>query len=83
MSRTTYKIKSPLMGTFYSASGPGEKPYVEVGQHVNASDVVCIIESMKVFTELRTDQGGIIKTILVENEEPVMKNQDLIEIEIG
>lgn len=71
------------MGTFYSAPRPGEKPYVEVGQHVNASDVVCIIESMKVFTELRTDQGGIIKTILVENEKQVMKNQDLIEIEIG
>ena len=83
MSRTTYKIKSPLMGTFYNAPGPGEKPYVEVGQQVNASEVVCVIESMKVFTELRTDQGGIIKTILVENEEPVMKNQDLIEIEFG
>jgi acetyl-CoA carboxylase biotin carboxyl carrier protein len=83
MSRTTYNIKSPLMGTFYSAPGPGEKPYVEVGQQVNASDVVCVIESMKVFTELRTDKGGFIKTILVENEELVMKNQDLIEIEIG
>jgi biotin carboxyl carrier protein len=71
------------MGTFYSAPGPGEKPYVKVGQQVNASDVVCVIESMKVFTELRTDQGGIIKTILMEDEEPVMKNQDIIEIEIG
>ena len=71
MSPTTYKIKSPLMGTFYSAPGPGEKPYVEVGQQVNASDVVCVIESMKVFTELRTDKGGFIKTILVENEELV------------
>ncbi len=83
MSPTTYKIKSPLMGTFYSAPGPGEKEYVEVGRQVNASDVVCVIESMKVFTELRTDKGGFIKTILVENEELVMKNQDLIEIEIG
>jgi len=71
------------MGTFYSAPGPGEKPYVEVRQQVNASDVVCVIESMKVFTELRTDKGGFIKAILVENEELVMKNQDLIEIEIG
>jgi len=83
MSRITYKIKSPLMGTFYSAPGPGEKPYVEAGQQVNASDVVCVIESMKIFTELRTDKGGFIKTILVKNEELVMKNQDLIEIEIG
>ena len=77
MSPTTYKIKSPLMGTFYSAPGPGENPYVEVGQQVNVSDIVCVIESMKVFTELKTDKRGFIKTIMVEDEEPVMKNQDL------
>jgi len=51
MSAETYKITSPLMGTFYKASAPGEKPCVEVGQKVNASDVVCMIESMKIFTE--------------------------------
>jgi biotin carboxyl carrier protein len=45
-------------------------------------DVVCIIESMKVFTELRANHNGIVKRILVENEDPVMKNQELIEIEV-
>ena len=82
MSPETYKITTPLMGTFYKASAPGEKPLVEVGQKVKASDVVCMIESMKIFTELRADQGGTVINILVDDEEPVMKNQELIEIEI-
>ena len=82
MSPETYKITSPLMGTFYKASAPGEKPLVEVGQKVKAADVVCMIESMKIFTELRADQGGTVVKILVDDEEPVMKNQELIEIEI-
>ena len=82
MESKTYKVTSPVMGTFYRASAPGEKPLVEVGQKVNASDVVCMIESMKIFTELRADQAGIVKKLLVEDEEPVMKNQELIEIEI-
>ena len=81
MGANTYKIISPVMGTFYRALAPGEKPLVEIGQKVNASDVVCMIESMKIFTELRADQPGTVKKILVENEEPVMKNQELIEIE--
>ncbi len=82
MSPETYKITSPLMGTFYKASAPGEKPLVEVGQKVKAADVVCMIESMKIFTELRADQGGTVIKILADDEEPVMKNQELIEIEI-
>ncbi len=82
MNPKTYKVTSPVMGTFYIASVPGEPPFVEVGQHVNASDVVCLIESMKIFTELRANQGGIVKNIFVKNEEPVIKNQELIEIEL-
>ena len=82
MSPETYKITSPLMGTFYKASAPGEKPLVEVGQNVKAADVVCVIESMKIFTELRADKGGTVIKILADDEEPVMKNQELIEIEI-
>ena len=82
MNPETYKITSPLMGTFYKASAPGEKPLVKVGQKVKTADVVCMIESMKIFTELRADQGGTVINILVDDEEPVMKNQELIEIEI-
>jgi acetyl-CoA carboxylase biotin carboxyl carrier protein len=83
MSPETYKITSPLMGTFYKASAPGEKPLIEVGQRIKAADVVCVIESMKIFTELRADQGGTVSKIFVEDEDPVMKNQELIEIEIN
>ena len=82
MSPETYKITSPLMGIFYKASAPGEKPLVEIGQRIKAADVVCVIESMKIFTELRADQGGTVIKILADDEEPVMKNQELIEIEI-
>lgn len=81
MASKVYRIASPVMGTFYRAAAPGAKPLVEVGQQVNASDVVCLIESMKIFTELRTERAGIVKKILVENEEMVLKNQELIEIE--
>ena len=81
MGSNTYKVTSPVMGTFYRASAPGEKPLVEIGQQIQASEVVCVIESMKIFTELRADQPGTVKKILVENEEMVMKNQELIEIE--
>jgi len=81
LSAETYKITSPLMGIFYRAPAPGENPFVEVGQRVNIGEVVCVIESMKIFTELRTDQAGTVKRILVENEDTVMKKQELIEIE--
>jgi len=83
LSEKTHMITSPIMGIFYRSSTPEENSYVEVDQKVNASDVVCLIESMKVFTKLRADRDGTVKKILVENEETVMKNQDLIEIEIG
>lgn len=83
MGETTYRIASPVMGTFYRSPSPEDPPFVEEGQKVDASEVVCLIESMKVFTELRAGQAGTVKRILVENEEAVMKNQDLIEIEIG
>ena len=83
MSPKTYKITAPLAGTFYEAPSPEEPAFVEVGQKVNAGDVVCIIESMKVFTELRTEQGGIVRDILVEDEDAVMRNQEIMEIEIS
>ena len=83
MGSETYTITSPVMGTFYRAAAPGESPLVAVGQQVETSQVVCVIESMKIFTELRAERAGTVKKILVENEEPVMKNQGVMEIEIG
>lgn len=82
MSPTLYTVTSPLMGTFYRSSGPDAEPLATPGQSVEASQVVCIVESMKMFTELRAEKGGRIKRFLVENEDLVMKNQALIEIEV-
>jgi len=81
MSDKIYEVKSPLMGTFYRSSSPEEAPLVKIGQKVNTSDVVCIIESMKIFTEIRCEHGGVVKEILMENEDMAMKNQTLIIIE--
>ena len=69
--------KSPMVGTFYRSSAPGAKPFVEIGQTVNAGDTLCIIEAMKLLNEIEADQGGVIKTVLVENGQPVEYGQPL------
>ncbi|HEX4986706.1 MAG TPA: acetyl-CoA carboxylase biotin carboxyl carrier protein [Burkholderiales bacterium] len=70
-------VKSPMVGTFYRSSAPGAKPFVEVGQNVNAGDTLCIIEAMKLLNEIEADQGGAVKKILVENGQPVEYGQPL------
>ena len=82
MSDERYMVTSPLMGTFYSAPAPGEKNFVEIGQKVGSEDVVCVIESMKIFSELKADRPGTVTRIMVTNEDMVMKNQELIEIAV-
>ena len=82
MNPGMFTVTAPLTGTFYRAPSPEEPPFVEKDRKVAAGDVVCIIESMKVFTELRTDAGGIVRNILVEDEQLVARNQGLIEIEV-
>jgi acetyl-CoA carboxylase biotin carboxyl carrier protein len=79
-SMRIYKVTAPLTGTFYQAASPEEPPFAAVGQKVQEGDIVCIIESMKVFTELRAEQGGTVINILVEDEDAVMRNQEIIEI---
>lgn len=70
-------VKSPMVGSFYRASSPGAKPFVEVGQSVSAGDTLCIIEAMKLLNEIEADQGGVIKAILVENGQPVEYGEPL------
>jgi acetyl-CoA carboxylase biotin carboxyl carrier protein len=72
-----HTVKSPMVGTFYRASSPGSKNFVEVGQSVNAGDTLCIIEAMKLLNEIEADQGGVIKAILVENGQPVEYGEPL------
>lgn len=71
-------IKSPMVGTFYRASAPGAKPFVEVGTTVKAGDTVCIIEAMKLLNEIESDHDGVVKAILVENGQPVEYGQPLM-----
>ena len=82
MSNSIYTVQSPVMGIYYSAAGPDAEPFVNPGDHVKAGEVVCVIESMKIFTNIKTAQSGVVKQILVGNEEMVMKNQALIEIKV-
>lgn len=73
-------IKAPMVGTFYRAAAPGSKVFVEVGQSVSAGETLCIIEAMKMLNQIETDQGGVIKAILVENGQPIEYNQPLFVI---
>jgi acetyl-CoA carboxylase biotin carboxyl carrier protein len=70
-------IRSPMVGTFYRASGPGARAFVEIGQAVKAGDTLCIIEAMKLLNEIEADQDGTVKAILVENGQPVEYGEPL------
>lgn len=78
---TGHVVKSPMVGTYYSASAPGKPPFVEVGSKVSASDTVCIIEAMKLLNEIEAGFDGEIKKILVQNGQPVEYGQALFIIE--
>jgi acetyl-CoA carboxylase biotin carboxyl carrier protein len=70
-------IKSPMVGTFYLASSPDAAPFVAVGDRVGAETVVCIIEAMKVFNEIKAEVAGVIEKVLIENGQPVEFGQPL------
>ncbi len=70
-------VKSPMVGTFYRASGPDKSSYVEIGSVVKAAEPVCIIEAMKLLNEIEAGFDGVIKEILVENGQPVEFGQPL------
>jgi acetyl-CoA carboxylase biotin carboxyl carrier protein len=74
-------VKSPMVGTFYRASSPGAKPFVEVGDTVKSGDTICIIEAMKLLNEIECDKDGVIKAILVENGQPVEYGEPLVVID--
>ncbi len=74
-------IDSPMVGTYYSASSPTSKSFVEVGQKIAIGDTLCIIEAMKMLNQIESDKAGTIKEVLVENEQPVEFGQPLFVIE--
>lgn len=76
-----YSVKSPMVGTAYLASTPGAKPFVELGQRVEAGHVLCLIEAMKMFNQIEADKSGVISARLIENGQPVEYDQPLFIIE--
>ncbi|MFM2399427.1 MAG: hypothetical protein RL341_1584 [Pseudomonadota bacterium] len=70
-------VKSPMVGTFYRAPGPGKPNFVEVGQPIKSGETVCIIEAMKLLNEIECGFDGTITQVLVENGQPVEYGQPL------
>jgi acetyl-CoA carboxylase biotin carboxyl carrier protein len=73
-------VSSPMVGTFYRSPSPSSPPFVEVGTHVKAGDVVCIVEAMKMMNQIEAEKAGIIEAILVKDGEPVEFDQPLVTI---
>lgn len=78
---TTNSITAPLVGTVYLQPKPGAKPYIQVGDQVKVGQVVCVIEAMKMMTEIKSDVNGTVKQIAVEDEQLVEVDQPLFEVE--
>lgn len=70
-------IPSPMVGTFYAAPSPDAKPFVSVGSAVEPDSVICILEAMKVFNEIRAETSGVIQKVLVESGQAVEFGQPL------
>ncbi|MGB8455634.1 MAG: biotin/lipoyl-containing protein [Anaerocolumna sp.] len=74
-------VVSPIVGTFYSSTDPNTVPFVDIGSPVKKGDIVCIIESMKLMNEVRSEYDGIVKDIMINNCQPVEYGQPIMIIE--
>ena len=74
-------VRSPMVGTFYASASPDAPSFVEVGQHVNAGDTLCILEAMKMMNQIEADKSGVIKEVLAVNEDAIEFDQPLFIIE--
>lgn len=75
------EVKAPLVGVFYSSPSPDDQPFVEEGTHVTKGQTLCIIEAMKVMNEIKAPVDGVVRSILVKEEELVSFDQTLMIIE--
>ena len=76
-----HTVKSPMVGTFYRASSPGAKPFVEIGDAIKEGETICIVEAMKILNEIEADKSGTVTQILVDNGQAVEYGQPLYVIE--
>ena len=80
-SEDLHVVKSPIVGTFYNSPSPDAGPFVSVGAHVEAGQVLCIIEAMKLMNEVKSEVAGKVVKILVQNGQAVEFNQPLIVVD--
>ena len=73
-------VSSPMVGTFYRSPSPSSPAFIEVGAHVKAGDVVCIVEAMKMMNQIEAEKAGVVEAILISDGEPVEFDQPLITI---
>jgi len=76
-----FEVTAPMVGSYYAASSPGAAPYVQVGDRVNEGDTLCIIEAMKMMNQIEADVAGVVKSIRIQNGEPVEFGQVLFVID--
>jgi acetyl-CoA carboxylase biotin carboxyl carrier protein len=74
-------VKSPMVGTYYSAPEPGAKPYVTVGSRVSKGQILCIIEAMKIMNEIESEVTGVVTEVLASDAQPVEYGQALFRID--
>lgn len=77
LSSKDHAVTAPMVGTFYRAPTPNDKPFVEVGKRVKPGDILCIVEAMKMLNQIESERTGVIKQVLVENGHPVEFGQTL------
>ena len=73
-------VKSPMVGTFYRSPSPDSKPFVEVGQQVKATDIIGIVEAMKMMNQIEAGRAGTIEAIIAQDGQPVEFDQALVVI---
>jgi acetyl-CoA carboxylase biotin carboxyl carrier protein len=76
-----FEVTAPMVGTFYSSASPGAPGFVQVGDHVNVGDTLCIIEAMKMMNQIDAEVSGTIKSIRVQSGDPVEYGQILFVID--
>tara|TARA_B100000900_G_C20377987_1_gene633262 strand:- start:148 stop:636 length:489 start_codon:yes stop_codon:yes gene_type:complete len=80
-NENNFEVTAPMVGTYYSASSPGSEPFVQVGDNVKTGDTLCIIEAMKMMNPIEADVSGTIKSIRIQNGEPVEFGQVMFVID--
>jgi acetyl-CoA carboxylase biotin carboxyl carrier protein len=81
-SENLHMVRSPIVGTYYESPSPGSPPFVKQGDMVEAGQIICIVEAMKLMNEIEADASGEIVKMLVANGQPIEYGQELFAIRV-